>query len=302
MADELDEYRISELDTAPSLGANDLMEVAVVDGDAESGYHSYKSPLSLLGDFFNTILQYVTSLKTGNKTVTGAINQTISNFANDYDATATYDVGDCVLYAGVLYKCTTAITTAEAWDATHWTAVKAVDMGGGGALSELTDVAITTPSNGQILQYDSQTDTWKNETLTVVASFSELSDVSLSTLYNNDVPVYNSTTQKWENRTGYIPFKDISGTLSAGETSITLSSGYITTASVVDIYVDDGTNTDPGIQPTSKTVATGSITLTFLPQSVNITVMARISCEVISVGGLQSADYTPTTSEYTTGG
>lgn len=165
--------------------------------------------------------------------------------------------------------------------------------GGGGALADLTDVAITTPSNGQVLQYEALTDTWKNENIAVVASFSDLSDVSLSTLHDNDVPVFNSTTQKWENRTGYIPFKDISGTLAAGETTITLSSGYITTDSVIDIYVDDGTNTDSGIQPTSKTVATGSITLTFLPQSVNIKVMARISCEAISVGGLNAADFTP---------
>ena len=136
---ELDEYRISELDPALNLNENDIMEIASVDQSSETGYRSHKTPLTQLGAFFNTILQYVTSLKTGNKTVTGAINQTISNFANDYDATATYEVGDCVLYAGVLYKCTTAIPTAEEWDATHWTVVKAVDMGGGGGGASSAD-------------------------------------------------------------------------------------------------------------------------------------------------------------------
>ena len=46
----------------------------------------------------------------------------LSVIAPSYDSTSTYAVGDIVIYNGVLYKCTTAISTAEAWDATHWTA------------------------------------------------------------------------------------------------------------------------------------------------------------------------------------
>ena len=48
-------------------------------------------------------------------------NQAVANaLAGAYDATATYAVGDLCIYDGILYECTTAITTAEAWDATHW--------------------------------------------------------------------------------------------------------------------------------------------------------------------------------------
>lgn len=48
-------------------------------------------------------------------------NQAVTNaLAGAYDATATYAVGDLRIYDGILYECTTAITTAEAWDATHW--------------------------------------------------------------------------------------------------------------------------------------------------------------------------------------
>ena len=72
-------------------------------------------------------------------------------------------------------------------------------------------------------------------------------------------------------------YKDITGTLTAGSTSITLSDNAVTTSSTFDIYVDDGTNTDPCIQPTSKTVASGSITLTFLAQASDITVKVRVS-------------------------
>lgn len=39
-----------------------------------------------------------------------------------YSSSATYAVGDYVFYGGTLYRCITAITTAEAWTAAHWTA------------------------------------------------------------------------------------------------------------------------------------------------------------------------------------
>lgn len=47
-----------------------------------------------------------------------------SNFAPTYSTSATYAVGDYVLYNSGLYECNTAITTAEAWTAAHWTAKK----------------------------------------------------------------------------------------------------------------------------------------------------------------------------------
>lgn len=47
-----------------------------------------------------------------------------ASLASEYSASATYAVGDYVLYNGQLYRCNTAITTAEAWTAAHWTAAK----------------------------------------------------------------------------------------------------------------------------------------------------------------------------------
>ena len=40
-----------------------------------------------------------------------------------YSASATYAVGDRVRYGNYMYECNTAITTAEAWTASHWTAL-----------------------------------------------------------------------------------------------------------------------------------------------------------------------------------
>jgi len=44
--------------------------------------------------------------------------------ANKYEPTQTYVVGDYVIYADKLYRCTTAIETPEAFDNTKWTNVK----------------------------------------------------------------------------------------------------------------------------------------------------------------------------------
>ena len=44
--------------------------------------------------------------------------------ASTYSSSSTYKVGDYCIHDGGLYRCTTAITTAEAWTSGHWTAAK----------------------------------------------------------------------------------------------------------------------------------------------------------------------------------
>ena len=40
---------------------------------------------------------------------------------DEYSATSTYAIGDMVIHDNALYVCSTAITTAEAWNSAHWT-------------------------------------------------------------------------------------------------------------------------------------------------------------------------------------
>lgn len=47
----------------------------------------------------------------------------ISNYAEPYDSTATYAVGDYVVYDNLTYRCITAITVPESFDGTHWARV-----------------------------------------------------------------------------------------------------------------------------------------------------------------------------------
>lgn len=48
--------------------------------------------------------------------------------APEYDPAQTYAVGDLVMYKGSLYRCTTAITTPEAWTPGHWAATSVSDI------------------------------------------------------------------------------------------------------------------------------------------------------------------------------
>jgi hypothetical protein len=44
----------------------------------------------------------------------------VSDLADAYDSTSTYNVGDYVIYNNILYRCITAITVPESFDGTHW--------------------------------------------------------------------------------------------------------------------------------------------------------------------------------------
>ena len=64
---------------------------------------------------------------------------------------------------------------------------------------------------------------------------------------------------------------DVTGTLTAGSTSITLSNVAITTTSTIEVF------NDLDVPYNSKTLSTGSITLTFDAQSSDMSVKVRVS-------------------------
>lgn len=86
---------------------------------------------------------------------------------------------------------------------------------------------------------------------------------------SSDIPTDLSA---FNNDCGFIGFTDLTGTLTSGSTTLTISDAAITTTSTIDIYTDVF-----GIQPTNAVVATGSITLTFLAQASDISVKVRVS-------------------------
>ena len=130
---------------------------------AEKPYLSSKTSGNSMADFFANEEQFTNDLTTEDKTLTGAINELLVyalNIADEYDSTSTYAVDDFCIYEGVLYKCTTAITVAEAWTPAHWTSTLIVDNFGTGGGASVT-LGTTVPSdasgsNGDLyVQYDS---------------------------------------------------------------------------------------------------------------------------------------------------
>ena len=116
------------------------------------------------------------------------------------------------------------------------------------------------------------------ESSTGYASFKIASEVlaeKLLSAYN--FPLLFDTTAK--NAVGAVnelaarpTYKEVTGTLTAGNTSLTLTDAAILTTSTIDIYTDVY-----GIAPESVTVAAGSLTMTFEALSSDLVVKARIS-------------------------
>ena len=81
----------------------------------------------------------------------------------------------------------------------------------------------------------------------------------------------NTTSKNIVGAVNEVKGKEVTGTLQAGSTSITLQDAAITTTSTIDIYTDVF-----GISPESVSVATGEITITFEAQSSNLGVKVVI--------------------------
>lgn len=67
--------------------------------------------------------------------------------------------------------------------------------GSGGTLAALSDTTISTPQDGDFIQYSNGSATWENTQLVIT----DISDVSITSLQDNDVLQYNNFTGNWEN-------------------------------------------------------------------------------------------------------
>ena len=56
-----------------------------------------------------------------------AIKDLAADIADAYSSSSTYKIGELCIRNNQLYRCTTAITTAEAWNSSHWTATTIAD-------------------------------------------------------------------------------------------------------------------------------------------------------------------------------
>lgn len=85
----------------------------------------------------------------------------LADLAPAYSTSATYAVGAYVVYNGGLYRCITAISTAEAWTAAHWTAVdlandvgaSLADLKSAIALSDGNPLSYSIAGTGHVIKY-----------------------------------------------------------------------------------------------------------------------------------------------------
>lgn len=139
-------------------------------------------------------------------------------------------------------------------------------------LTDLGDVNISSPTNGQILKYDDVSGKWVNGNGGGggASALTDLTDVTLTSPTSGQFLKYDGS--KWVNDSSSAPWVDVTGTLTAGTTSVTLSNASITTSSTLDFFTDQF-----GVNPTNVSVSTGSVTLTFEAQASNVGVKVRIS-------------------------
>lgn len=89
--------------------------------------------MSLYEDLTEILTPYANKINQ-NESDIGDIQDALENLdveaisAPAYDSASTYNVGDYCSKDGVIYKCTEPITTAEAWNASHWTAITGNEM------------------------------------------------------------------------------------------------------------------------------------------------------------------------------
>ena len=71
---------------------------------------------------------------------------------------------------------------------------------------------------------------------------------------------------------GSVPYRELQGTLTAGQTSITFTDNVINSNRVIDYFPSVY-----GVVPTSITVSTGSVVFTFNEQENDMVLKVRIS-------------------------
>ena len=77
---------------------------------------------TVAGDTPQDVVDLINAINAAVATIPADYTALMAAIAPTYSNTALYAVGSYAWYDGVLYKCTTAITTAELWTAAHWTA------------------------------------------------------------------------------------------------------------------------------------------------------------------------------------
>ena len=125
-------------------------------------------------------------------------------------------------------------------------------------------------------------------------TLNELDDVNASSATDGQFLTYDASTSTWINGGGKTVYADVVGTLEAGQTSITLTSPYITTTSAIEEMID---NSFDGVKYISRSISTGSITYVFPVQATDMPIKVRIWVDGIGSASVRIDDTSITPNE-----
>ena len=154
--------------------------------------------------------------------------------------------------------------------------------GGGGSstLSGLSDVNLSSLSQGQCLKYDSTSSKWINASFpTPSMNLDDLTDVESNNPSDESLLMFSSTLSKWVPVTGrFVRYMDFTATLAAGSTSLLFNdsstTGFITSDKTVEVFTETY-----GVNPTNVEWDSESngIRVTFEAQPAALSVKVRVT-------------------------
>ena len=212
---------VSELTSAAQLNNTDLF---LLSQGSAGNYASLNTTLLALASKIVANTNYTSDLHTNSKTITGALNEIFNsgNLADTYDTTETYEEDDYCIYQGLLYKC--IAETTGAFDTDDWVQTTITDelaQGGGGGTTVIANPT-GTPTE-------------------------ELNSIQIGNDIYEIVGGGGGGSASW---------KDITGTLVAGQTEITLSDASIAVDSTFEPFTDKF-----GVNPTDMEFIQGAETV-----------------------------------------
>lgn len=87
---------------------------------AAVGTVSVTSGGGVAGDTPQDVVDLINAISAAVATIPASYTDVMAAFAPTYSSSSVYGVGSYAWYSGVLYRCVTAITTAETWTPSHW--------------------------------------------------------------------------------------------------------------------------------------------------------------------------------------
>lgn len=123
------------------------------------------------GTIISSVDALIADIENAVESIPADYSTLLACIADTYSSSSTYAVGDYVWYDGILYKCTTAITTAESWTAGHWTTTVIADelVSQSDAIGDL-ESALTTPIQLTLESYQVTITTSTNKVVPGVSS------------------------------------------------------------------------------------------------------------------------------------